>query len=49
MKLFTDQQIASALRQAGTSTRVAEVCWKMRSEPIFSREKEKFGSPVSPR
>ncbi len=41
---FTEEQIAFALRQAETGTRVAEVCRKMRiSEQTFSRWKKKYG------
>ncbi len=41
---FTDQQIAYALRQAETSTRVGEVCRKMGiSEATFYNWKKKYG------
>lgn len=41
---FTDQQIAFALRQAETGTRVTEVCRKMGiSEPTFYNWKKKYG------
>ena len=41
---FTDEQIAFALRQAETGTRVAEVCRKMSiSEATFYTWKKKFG------
>ena len=40
---FTEQQIAFALRQAETGTRVAEVCRKMGiSENTFYRWKRKY-------
>jgi putative transposase len=41
---FTEEQIALALRQAETGTRVAEVCRKMGiSEMTFYRCKRKYG------
>jgi putative transposase len=41
---FTEEQIAFALRQAETGTRVAEVCRKMGiSEMTFFRWKKKYG------
>lgn len=41
---FTEQQIAFALRQAETGTRVAEVCRKMGvSEATFYNWKKKYG------
>ena len=41
---YTDQQIAFALQQAETGTRVAEVCRKMGiSEQTFYRWKKKYG------
>lgn len=41
---FTEQQIAFALRQAETGTRVAEVCRKLGiSENTFYRWKKKYG------
>ena len=41
---FTDQQIAFALRQAETGTRVVEVCRKMGiSEATFYNWKKKYG------
>lgn len=41
---FTDQQIAFALRQAETGTRVSEVCRKMGiSEATFYNWKKKYG------
>jgi putative transposase len=41
---FTDEQIAFALRQAETGTRVKEVCRKMDiSEATFYNWKKKFG------
>jgi putative transposase len=41
---FTEEQIAYALRQAETGTRVAEVCRKMGiSEMTFYRWKRKYG------
>lgn len=41
---FTDEQIAFALRQAETGTRVSEVCRKMGiSEATFYNRKKKFG------
>jgi len=41
---FTEEQIAFALRQAETGTRVAEVCRKMGiSEQTFFRWKKKCG------
>ena len=41
---FTDQQIAYALRQAETGTRVGEVCRKMGiSEATFYNWKKKYG------
>ncbi len=41
---FTDQQIAFALRQAETGTRVNEVCRKMGiSEATFYNWKKKYG------
>ena len=41
---FTDQQIAFALRQAETGTRVTEVCRKMGiSEGTFYKWKKKYG------
>ena len=41
---FTDQQIAYALRQAETGTRVGEVCRKMGiSEATFYNWKNKYG------
>jgi putative transposase len=41
---FTEEQIAFALRQAETGTRVAEVCRKMGiSEMTFYRWKRKYG------
>jgi len=41
---FTEQQIAFALRQAETGTRVAEVCRKLGiSEQTFYRWKKKYG------
>jgi putative transposase len=40
---FTEEQIAFALRQAETGTRVAEVCRKMgNSEQTYFRWKEKY-------
>ena len=42
-KRFTEQQIAFALRQAGSVTAVAEICRKMNvSEPTFYRWKKQF-------
>ena len=42
--MFTEEQIAFALRQAETGTRVAEVCRKMGiSEMTFYRWKRKYG------
>lgn len=48
-KRFTEQQIAFALRQAGSGTAVAEICRKMNvSEPTFYRWKKQFaGMDVS--
>ena len=41
---FTEQQIAFALRQAETGTRVAEVCRKMGiSDATFYNWKKKYG------
>jgi len=41
---FTEEQIAFALRQAETGTRVAEVCRKLGiSEMTFYRWKRKYG------
>ena len=41
---FTDEQIAFALRQAETGTRVKEVCRKMGiSEATFYNWKKKYG------
>lgn len=41
---FTEEQIAFALRQAETGTRVSEVCRKMGiSEQTFFRWKRKYG------
>ncbi len=41
---FTEEQIAFALRQAESDTRVAEVCRKMSiSEQTFFRSKKKYG------
>lgn len=41
---FTDEQIAFALRQAETGTKVAEVCRKMGiSEATFYNWKKKYG------
>jgi len=41
---FTDEQIAFALRQAETGTRVAEVCRKMGiSDATFYNWKKKYG------
>ncbi len=41
---FTEQQIAYALRQAGTGTRVPEVCRKMGiSQNKFYQWKKKYG------
>jgi putative transposase len=41
---FTEEQIAFALRQAETGTRVAEICRKMGiSEQTFYRWKKKYG------
>ena len=41
---FTEQQIAFALRQAETGTRVAEICRKMGiSQNTFYRWKKKYG------
>ena len=41
---FTEQQIAFALRQTETGTRVAEVCRKMGiSQNTFYRWKKKYG------
>ena len=41
---FTEEQIAFALRQAESGTRVAEVCRKMGiSEMTFYRWKKKYG------
>ena len=41
---FTEEQIAFALRQAETGTRVGEVCRKMGiSEGTFFRWKKKYG------
>ena len=41
---FTDEQIAFALRQAETGTRVGEVCRKMGiSEATFYNWKKKYG------
>ena len=41
---FTEEQIAFALRQAESGTRVAEVCRKMGiSEQTFYRWKKKYG------
>ena len=41
---FTEAQIAFALRQVETGTRVSEVCRKMRiSEQTFFRWKRKYG------
>lgn len=41
---FTDEQIAFALRQAETGTRVSEVCRKMGiSEATFYNWKKKYG------
>ena len=41
---FTEQQIAFALRQAETGTRVAEVCRKMGiSQNTFYQWKKKYG------
>ncbi len=43
-KRFTEQQIAFALRQVESGTRVTEICRKMRvSEPTFYRWKKQFG------
>ena len=42
-KLYTDEQVACALRQAEGGTPVAEVCRKMGvSEATFSRWKKQF-------
>ena len=41
---YTEQQIAFALKQAETGTRVAEVCRKMGiTEQTFCRWKKKYG------
>jgi putative transposase len=41
---FTEEQIAFALRQAESGTRVAEVCRKMGiAEQTFFRWKKKYG------
>ena len=41
---FTEQQIAFALRQAETGTRVAEICRKMGiSQNTFYQWKKKYG------
>jgi putative transposase len=41
---FTDEQIAFALKQAETGTKVAEVCRKMgNSEATFYNWKKKYG------
>jgi putative transposase len=41
---FTDEQIAFALKQAETGTKVAEVCRKMGiSEATFYNWKKKYG------
>ena len=46
---FTEEQIAFALRQAETGTRVAEVCRKMGiSEMTFYRWKRKYGGLGAP-
>lgn len=43
-KRFTEQQIAFALRQVESGTRVTEICRKMGvSEPTFYRWKKQFG------
>ena len=43
-KRFTEQQIAFALRQAESGTRITEICRKMGvSEPTFYRWKKQFG------
>ncbi len=42
--LFTNEQVASTLRQAETGTQIAEVCRKMGiSEAIFYNGKKKYG------
>jgi putative transposase len=42
-KLYTDEQIAFALRQAESGTAVAEICRKLGvSEPTFYRWKKQF-------
>ena len=44
---FTEEQIAFALRQAESGTRVAEVCRKMGiSEQTYFRWKKKYGGWV---
>ena len=41
---FTEEQIAFALRQAETGTKVSEVCRKMGlAEPTFYNWKKKYG------
>jgi len=41
---FTDQQIAFALRQAESGTKVSEVCRKIGvAEPTFYNWKKKYG------
>jgi transposase-like protein len=45
---FTEEQIAFALRQAESDTRVAEVCRKMGiAEQTFFRWKKKYGGSAS--
>ena len=42
-KLYTDEQVAFALRQAESGTAVEEICRKMGvSEPTFYRWKKRF-------
>ncbi len=42
-KLYTDEQVAFALRQAESGTAVGEICRKMGvSEPTFYRWKKQF-------
>ena len=42
-KRYSDEQIAFALRQAGSGTAVAEICRKLGvSEPTFYRWKKQF-------
>jgi putative transposase len=46
---FTEEQIAFALRQAETGTRVEEVCRQLGiSQATFFKWKKKYGGPLKP-